>query len=58
MITGGYSVDWKNYIVDVGYPIGGDAAFIITKPEKNGGAVNRRTVIEQLVTKPATHGIT
>jgi hypothetical protein len=52
-ITGGYSVDWKNYnLVDVGYPIAeltSDGSTVITKPEKSGGAVNRRTVIEQLV---------
>lgn len=52
-VTGGYSVDWKNYdLVDVGYPIAelsSDGNTVITKPEKSGGAVNRRTVIEQLV---------
>lgn len=52
-VTGGYSVDWKNYeLSDVGYPIaelesGGKT--VITKPTGSGGAVNRRTVIEQLV---------
>lgn len=52
-VTGGYSVDWKNYnLVDVGYPIAeltSDGSTVITKPEKSGGAVNRRTVVEQLV---------
>src|SRR6185503_12131575 len=52
-VTGGYSVDWKSYdLVDVGYPIAeltSDGSTVITKPEKSGGAVNRRTVIEQLV---------
>ncbi|MFN0021790.1 MAG: acyclic terpene utilization AtuA family protein [Pirellulaceae bacterium] len=52
-VTGGYSVDWKNYdLVDVGYPIAelsDDGNTVIAKPEKSGGAVNRRTVIEQLV---------
>lgn len=52
-VTGGYSVDWKNYdLVDVGYPIAElseDGGTFITKPEKSGGSVNRRTVIEQLV---------
>jgi hypothetical protein len=52
-VTGGYSVDWQNYdLTDVGYPIAelsasGDA--VITKPPGSGGAVNRRTVVEQLV---------
>ena len=52
-VTGGYSVDWKNYhLADVGYPIAelsADGGTIITKPSESGGAVNRRTVIEQLV---------
>jgi hypothetical protein len=52
-VTGGYSVDWKSYnLVDVGYPIAeltSDGSIVITKPEQNGGAVNCRTVIEQLV---------
>lgn len=52
-VTGGYSVDWKNYdLVDVGYPIAElseDGSTVITKPEKSSGAVTRRTVIEQLV---------
>ncbi|MGI8980567.1 MAG: acyclic terpene utilization AtuA family protein [Pirellulaceae bacterium] len=52
-VTGGYSVDWKNYdLANVGYPIAeleSDGSTVITKPENSGGAVNRRTVIEQLV---------
>jgi hypothetical protein len=52
-VTGGYSVDWKNYeLTDVGYPIAEletDGSSVITKPVGSGGAVNRRTVIEQLV---------
>ena len=52
-VTGGYSVDWSRYdLADVGYPIAeieesGDC--VITKPAGSGGAVNRRTVVEQLV---------
>jgi hypothetical protein len=52
-VTGGYSVDWNQYnLADVGYPIaelspaGGT---IVTKPAGSGGAVNCRTVTEQLV---------
>ena len=52
-VTGGYSVDWKNYdLAKVGYPIAElseDGNAVITKPDGSGGAVNRRTVIEQLV---------
>jgi hypothetical protein len=52
-VTGGYSVDWSNYkLVDVGYPIAeiaADGNSVITKPADTGGAVNRRTVVEQLV---------
>ena len=52
-VTGGYSVDWQDYdLVDVGYPIAelsDDGTSVITKPAGTGGAVNRRTVIEQLV---------
>lgn len=52
-VTGGYSVDWKNYdLANVGYPIAElseDGSAVITKPDGSGGAVNRRTVIEQLV---------
>lgn len=51
--TGGYSVDWPQYdLTDVGYPIAelsDDGGAIITKPPGTGGAVNRRTVVEQLV---------
>jgi hypothetical protein len=52
-VTGGYSVDWNQYeLVDVGYPIAElaeDGSSVITKPAGTGGAVTRRTVIEQLV---------
>lgn len=52
-VTGGYSVDWKHYdLANVGYPIAelsDDGNAVITKPDGSGGAVNRRTVIEQLV---------
>lgn len=51
--TGGYSVDWDRYdLADVGYPIAELAASgdcVITKPAGSGGAVTRRTVVEQLV---------
>jgi len=51
--TGGYSVDWQQYnLADVGYPIAelsSDGNTVITKPPGTGGAVNRRTVVEQLV---------
>jgi hypothetical protein len=50
-VTGGYSVDWKNYdLANVGYPIAelsADGSAVITKPVGSGGEVNRRTVIEQ-----------
>ena len=52
-VTGGYSVDWQQYdLADVGYPIAelsSDGSSVITKPPGTGGAVNRRTVVEQLV---------
>jgi hypothetical protein len=52
-VTGGYSVNWSNYdLADVGYPIAEiepDGNCVITKPAGSGGAVNRRTVVEQLV---------
>jgi hypothetical protein len=52
-VTGGYSVDWTQYdLTDVGYPIAelsSDGSTVITKPAGMGGAVNRRTVVEQLV---------
>ena len=52
-VTGGYSVDWQQFdLSDVGYPIAelsDDGGIVITKPTGSGGAVNRRTVVEQLV---------
>ena len=52
-VTGGYSVDWEKYdLANVGYPIAelsADGNAVITKPSGSGGAVNRRTVVEQLV---------
>jgi hypothetical protein len=52
-VTGGYSVNWQDYdLIDVGYPIAGlsaDGNAVITKPAGTGGAVTRRTVVEQLV---------
>jgi hypothetical protein len=52
-VTGGYSVNWSDYdLADVGYPIAEiepDGNCAITKPPGSGGAVNRRTVVEQLV---------
>jgi len=52
-ITGGYSTDWQSYrLGDVGYPIAELAASgdcVITKPRGSGGAVNRTTVVEQLI---------
>lgn len=52
-VTGGYSVDWQQYeLADVGYPIAElseNASAVITKPQGTGGAVSRRTVVEQLV---------
>lgn len=51
--TGGYSIDWAQHeLSDVGYPIAElstDGGTVITKPAGSGGAVNRRTVVEQLV---------
>jgi hypothetical protein len=51
--TGGYSVDWPQYeLSDVGYPIAelsADGGTVIAKPVGSGGAVNRRTIVEQLV---------
>jgi hypothetical protein len=52
-VTGGYSVDWAEYeLADLGYPIAelaSDGSSVITKPPASGGAVTRRTVVEQLV---------
>lgn len=52
-VTGGYSVDWaEQSLADVGYPIAelaADGSAVITKPPGTAGAVNRRTVVEQLV---------
>jgi hypothetical protein len=52
-VTGGYSVDWQQCdLTDMGYPIAeidGDGNATITKPAGSGGAVTRRTVVEQLV---------
>jgi hypothetical protein len=51
--TGGYSTSWNEYhLADVGYPIvelAGDGDAVVTKPPGSGGAVNRRTIVEQLV---------
>lgn len=51
-VTGGYSTSWADYdLTHVGYPIAeiaADGTTIITKPLNSGGAVTRRTVIEQL----------
>jgi hypothetical protein len=52
-VTGGYATSWRDYrLADVGYPIAElseDGGVVITKPAGSGGAVNRRTVREQLV---------
>ena len=52
-VTGGLSRDWQDLnLADVGYPIAEverDGSCVITKPLDTGGAVNRRTVAEQLV---------
>ena len=52
-MTGGLSRDWQELnLADVGYPIAEverDGSCTITKPPGTGGAVNRRTVSEQLV---------
>jgi hypothetical protein len=52
--TGGLWCRWRDCdgLADVGYPIAelsDDGSFTITKPPNSGGAVNRETVIEQLV---------
>ena len=52
-VTGGLYRHWQKLdLVNVGYPIAeinDDGSCIITKPKGTGGAVNRNTVIEQLV---------
>lgn len=52
-VTGGYATSWRDYrLADVGYPIAElseNGSVVITKPVGSGGAVNRRTVREQLV---------
>lgn len=53
-VTGGYSTNWAQYAANmsnIGYPIAeieASGETIITKPRNSGGAVNRRTVAEQL----------
>jgi hypothetical protein len=51
--SGGLYRHWQNLnLAEVGYPIAeieADGACVITKPDGTGGAVNRQTVIEQLV---------
>ena len=52
-VTGGYSANWRDVdLTNVGYPIAElseDGQTVITKPSGTGGAVNRATVVEQLV---------
>lgn len=52
-VTGGYSNTWRDLdLANVGYPIAeleADGGVTITKPHGSGGAVDRRTVCEQLV---------
>lgn len=53
-VTGGIATDWLDYCFDggVGFPIAEvneDGTFVITKPSQSGGAVNERTVKEQLL---------
>lgn len=52
-VTGGLSDQWQDLnLADVGYAIAElerDGSCVITKPDGTGGAVNRRTVAEQLV---------
>ncbi|MEX2141620.1 MAG: acyclic terpene utilization AtuA family protein [Pirellulales bacterium] len=52
-VSGGLHHDWQALnLADVGYPIAElerDGSCVITKPADSGGAVNRRTVAEQLV---------
>lgn len=51
--TGGYFSGWRDRdLRRIGFPIAevdADGAAVITKPDGSGGAVNRRTVISQLV---------
>jgi hypothetical protein len=51
--TGGYFSGWQDLdLRQMGFPIAeidADGASVITKPEESGGAVNRRTVVSQLV---------
>jgi hypothetical protein len=52
-VTGGYSTQWRGRnLAEVGYPIAeieADGACVITKPQRSGGRVDRRAVVEQLV---------
>lgn len=53
-VTGGLWTNWQDAgdLAEVGYPIAElaeDSSCTITKPERTGGAVNRETVVEQLV---------
>ena len=52
-MTGGLYRHWQNLdLSNVGYPIAeisDDGSCVITKPPGTGGAVNRHTVVEQLV---------
>ncbi|HEY2826990.1 MAG TPA: acyclic terpene utilization AtuA family protein [Pirellulales bacterium] len=52
-VTGGLYRHWQNLdLANIGYPIAevnDDGSCVITKPDGTGGAVNRHTVVEQLV---------